>query len=381
MYNKKFTIVIDASRNRSGGSIEYLKNFIKYLKLDSSKIDKVILFSYKNLLKEIPHRSFLIKYSHPFLEKNILFQIIWQAFYLPFFLNKNKNNILFTTDSTSFCKFKPSIVFNQDILSFDKEVIKKMPFTLQKLRLYVIRAIQIKAMNNASKIIFLSNFFKKIVLKTLTKKKNYKIIPHGIENKLRTLGKKKLKKQSCDFNKKKIKLIYVSPLFHYKNQITVAKAYTKLKKKYNNLDIKFVGSFNQSLKIYNQIINNNPLITKKNFIGEVNHNKVINLLNESDIFIFASSCETFGITLLEAMALGMPIVCSNKSSLPEILGDGGIYFDPENETELYDQVNKLIKSKKLREKKSKISIKLSLKFTWENNVKHFNDSINSLLKK
>lgn len=81
------------------------------------------------------------------------------------------------------------------------------------------------------------------------------------------------------------------------------------------------------------------------------------------------------------MALGIPIVCSNKSSLPEILGDGGIYFDPENKTELYDQINKLIESKKLKEKKSKISIKLSLKFTWENNVKHFNDLINSLLKK
>ena len=166
MIEKNYTLIIDGSRNRSGGAIVYLKNFIKNLNLNSIKIEKIILFSNKSLLKQIPNRPFLTKYSHPFLEKNIFFQIVWQAFYLPFFLNKNKNNILFTTDSTSFCKFKPSIVFNQDILSFDKEAIKKMPFTLQKLRLYVIRAIQIKAMNNASKIIFLSNFSKKFVLKT-----------------------------------------------------------------------------------------------------------------------------------------------------------------------------------------------------------------------
>ena len=51
------------------------------------------------------------------------------------------------------------------------------------------------------------------------------------------------------------------------------------------------------------------------------------------------------------MALGIPIVCSNKSSLPEILGDGGIYFDPDNETELYNQINKLIVNKKIRERK------------------------------
>ena len=74
---------------------------------------------------------------------------------------------------------------------------------------------------------------------------------------------------------------------------------------------------------------------------------------ESDIFIFASSSETFGISLLEAMALGLPIVCSNKSSLPEILDDGGLYFDPNNHIELYNQINKLIKNKKLRKKNQK----------------------------
>ena len=45
------------------------------------------------------------------------------------------------------------------------------------------------------------------------------------------------------------------------------------------------------------------------------------------IFVFASSTETFGISLLEAMAVGMPIVCSDKSSLPEVLQNGGLYFD------------------------------------------------------
>ena len=159
----------------------------------------------------------------------------------------------------------------------------------------------------------------------------------------------------------------------------MAKVYSELKK-YSNLDIKFVGSHSHAKELYKEIIDNNPLISKKNFIGEIDHKKVVNLLYESDIFIFASSSETFGISLLEAMALGLPIVCSNKSSLPEILDDGGLYFDPNNHIELYNQINKLIKNKKLRKKKSKKAMKLSLKFSWENNVKQFNDIINNLLK-
>lgn len=380
MTKKKYALVIDASRNRSGGSIVYIKNFIKNLNLNSTQIEKVILFSYGNLLKQIPNRSFLIKCSHPYLEKNILFQIFWQAICLPVFLKKNKNNILFTTDSTSFCKHNPSIVFNQDILSFDQQALTTTPFGLGKIRLYVIRLVQIWAMNNATKVIFLSKFSQKIISNYLNKKKNYEIINHGIDQYLSKYGKNKIKHNCWDYKKKnKIKLIYVSPLDYYKNHLTVAKAYTRLKKKYPNLEIKFIGNYKHNLKLYKKIIKENYFLTKKNFIGEVDHNKVLSYVYNSDIFIFASSTETFGITLLEGMALGMPIVCSDKSSLPEILKDGGIYFNPNNDYELADQIERFIKNKKFRFNKSKKALKESLRYNWKNNLNQFYNLINKLV--
>ena len=381
MIEKNYTLIIDGSRNRSGGAIVYLKNFIKNLNLNSTKIEKVILFSNKSLLKQIPNRPFLTKYSHPFLEKNIFFQIIWQMIYLPFFLKKNDNNILFSTDSTSFCKHKLSIVFNQDILSFDELALKQLPFGLEKIRLYIIRRVQIWAMNNASKIIFLSEHSKKIISQSLKKKINYEIIHHGIDKKLFKIGKNKIKELSWEYDKKKkIRLIYVSPLFYYKNHLTVAKAYCRLKEKYSNLEIKFVGNYKNNLKLYNKIIDENCLVTKKNFTGEVNNKKVLRYIYNSDIFIFASSVETFGITLVEGMALGMPIICSNKSSLPEILQNGGIYFNPNNDKELSNQIEKFLKNKKFRKIKSKKAFIISLKYNWSKNSKQFSNLINKLLK-
>jgi len=379
MIKKKYTLVIDASRNRSGGSIVYLINFIKNLNLDFTKIEKVILFSYKSLLKQIPNRSFLIKYSHPFLEKNILFQLIWQMICLPIFLKKNNNNILFTTDATSVCKYKPSIVFNQDILGFDREVLKQIPFGLFKIRIYLIKLVQIFAMNNACKVIFLSKFSKKVISSYLKKNVDYEIIYHGIDEKLLKLGQKKIDKAPWDYKKKdKIQLIYVSPLDPYKNHLTVAKAYFRLKKKYTNLEIKFVGSYKHNIKLYNNIINGVSLITQKNFVGEVSHKKVLNYIYNSDIYIFASSSETFGISLVEGMALGLPIVCSNKSSLPEILKDGGIYFDPNNDYQLAYQIEKFIKNKNFRKIKSKRALNISSRYRWEYNVRQFCNLVNEL---
>jgi len=381
MNKKKYVLVIDASRNRSGGSIVYIKNFIKNLNLNSTQIEKVILFSYKNLLKQIPNRSFLVKYSHPYLEKNILFQIIWQAIYLPIYLKKNKNNILFSTDSTSFCKHKPSIVFNQDILSFDKNTLNNMPLSIAKIRLYLIRFIQIRSMNNAEVIIFLSKYSKNVISKYLKKNINYNIIYHGIEKDIKTLGKKNTINTLWDYKlKKKIKIVYVSPLFHYKNHISVVKAYSRLKKKYNNLDIKFIGKYKHNLKMFKNILSENSSIDKSNFTGELNRKDVLKILTQSDIFVFASSSETFGITLLEGMAIGMPIVCSNKSSLPEILDNGGIYFDPKNDLQLFKKIDLLIRNKKLRKTKSEQSKKIALKFSWENNTNQFCNLINNLIE-
>ena len=104
MIKKRYKkIVIDASRNRSGGAIIYLKNFIKHLNLENTQVKEIIIFSHKDILDQIPNRSFLVKCSHPLLEMNRFFQIIWQLIYLPYFLKKSKTDILYSTDSTTFC--------------------------------------------------------------------------------------------------------------------------------------------------------------------------------------------------------------------------------------------------------------------------------------
>jgi glycosyltransferase involved in cell wall biosynthesis len=380
MNKKKGTIVIDASRNRSGGAIVYLKNFLKFIRIKNTKIKKIIIFSDRTILAKLPDKYFLDKRTHPLLERNILFQIIWQLIFLPIFLKKNKIALFYATDSTSFCKYSPSIVFNQDILSFDKFAYRELKFGLEKIRLFLIKYVQIQALNNANEVIFLSKYTKKVISKFLKKNLKYKIIPHGVENSLLIVGKKKLQSSSWDYKKKKIiRLIYVSPLFHYKRQIIVAKAYTKLKKKYKNLDIKFVGNYKLNLNIYNKILKDNPLINKNNFTGEVTHKKVISLLRDSDLFLFASSSETFGISLLEGMALGMPIICSNKSSLPEILQEGGLYFNPNNYLELSKQIETSIINKKLRKNMSRKAFNLAKKYKWRNNASRFTEIANNLL--
>ena len=370
--NNKIILFIDASRNRSGGSIVYLKNFIANFDFAKTNINKIIICSYKTLLEQLPHSKNIIKYNHSFLQKNIFFQIFWQSFLLPKLLKKMKVDLLYTTDSSTFCNFNPSIVFNQDILAFDNNTLKKIPFNLSKIRLLFIRFIQIKAMNNANHVIFLSEFSKKLISNFLRGDINYSIIPHG-----REYVKKEFIKKSWLFNNS-INLLYVSPILKYKNHEVVIKSYDKLKDKYENLKINFVGNIHDRSLSHN-LISRYKTINKENFIGEINQADIKKYIKDADIFIFASSSETFGISLLEAMTQAVPIVCSNQSSLPEVLQDGGLYFDPYNYIDLSTKIGLLIEDIILRENLSNKALKISKQYSWKKNLKSFYNVINEIV--
>ena len=115
----------------------------------------------------------------------------------------------------------------------------------------------------------------------------------------------------------------------------------------------------------------NEYVEKKNiqsfiFVNDnVEYEDLLIEYSSSDIFIFASSCETFGITILEAMGARLPIACSDRSGLPEILKDAGVYFDPEDPGSIAEAVQNLISDIKLRELLGDRAYRYALEYTWE----------------
>ncbi len=96
----------------------------------------------------------------------------------------------------------------------------------------------------------------------------------------------------------------------------------------------------------------------------VPHEKLVEFLAAADIFIFASSCENMPNTLVEAMAAGLPIACSDRGPMPEILGNAGVYFNPENPHSIAKSVASLITDADLRVKLSKKASKKAFKYSW-----------------
>lgn len=103
--------------------------------------------------------------------------------------------------------------------------------------------------------------------------------------------------------------------------------------------------------------------------GYFPHESFPQLYAGSEALIFPSTCEGVGLPVLEAMATGVPVACSNASALPEIAGNATIYFDSDNIVDIALSLEKLATDKKLCENLVHKGIEWAKKFNWENTVK------------
>ncbi len=102
--------------------------------------------------------------------------------------------------------------------------------------------------------------------------------------------------------------------------------------------------------------------------------------NSAELFVYPSLYEGFGLPPLEAMACGCPVITSNTSSLPEVVGDAGIMIDPNNVEELEKQIKRVLTNEKLRKEMIKKGLEQSKKFSWEKCAKETLKVYNEVLK-
>jgi len=89
------------------------------------------------------------------------------------------------------------------------------------------------------------------------------------------------------------------------------------------------------------------------------------LINGADAFVFPSLYEGFGMPILEAMACGVPVACSNTSSLPEVAGDAAMLFDPYSVENMAERLHQLLADRDLRLAYREMGLMRAKQFSWD----------------
>ena len=373
---KNQNIAIDATSIVNTGGFTHLYHLIKALdeKFSPEDINRIIIFSSKNVLDRLPENKLVIKLSHSFLNKGKLFRLFFQLFILDFYLKKNKIDVLLSTAGDYVGNFRPFIGISQNMLLYEKEFWNRIKNPKEKLKLWINYFRQKKCFKEASGIIFISKYAKNYVTNEfrISNTPN-KVIHHGISDLFINQKPKNLKQKQN--SGKTLKFIYVSTVHVYKNQCNVIDAFWKLRKNGIQISLTLIGPIihpPSGKKLYSKIKEKDPNGEFVKYITEVKHEKLPIHYSNHDAVIYASTCENMPNILIESMASGLPIACSDKQPMPEFLKEGGYYFNANSPDSIGEAIISLLEDKNSL-KKVKQNLKEVQKLKWmETSRKTFN---------
>ncbi len=161
-------------------------------------------------------------------------------------------------------------------------------------------------------------------------------------------------------------LMYIGSAYPHKNLTILLKAMKHLSP---NVRLKIIGSRSIFLDQIKQHIKKDQLESRVECLGYQTDEEVKQLLESALALVHPSKSEGFGLTGLEAMASSCPVISSNATALPEIYQDACLYFDPDNETELVTQIEKLQGDPNLRSQLIAAGLKQVGQFSWDKTVK------------
>ena len=357
---------IDASNIRDGGGITHLAELLNIAEPTKYGFTEVIVWGGSKVLDRIVERSWLIKCHLPILEKNILYRTFWQRFQLSAIARAEKCDILFIPGGAYGGNFKPIATISQNLLPFEWRELTRYGFSLKTIKMLLLRLIQSRTFKTADGMIFLTQYAKNTVNEIVnTTDSKTTIIPHGINSRFVASPRKQFPIEKYT-KETPFRILYVSIIEVYKHQWNVAEAVASLSKAGLPVVLDLVGpAYPPALKILKRkMAEVDPSAKIISYIGAISHADLHKKYTESDLAVFASSCENLPIILLEGMASGLPVACSNLGPMPEILGQAGIYFNPLVPADISAAIKRLIHDPELRTKLSAMSFEKANQYSW-----------------
>ena len=363
---KKKLLVINAFSALRGGGQTYLINlFEEFCKIETN-LNIVVLTNCSNKNKFDRFKNPALKFIEVgFASKNVMFRTLWEVFKLPFFLRDIQADAYFSPGGIMITKMPTgckSYTVLRNMLPFENRERKRFSFfSYDRFRLFVLKYLFLISYKISDGVIFISNYSRNGVKKFIPDiKEKSVVIYHGINKDfIKTKENNESSGTIVDGNY----YLYVSILDSYKAQKEVIYEWLNIAKNIDDCLLVLAGpKINNYGEQVEEMLSN---VDKKtiNYIGAIDYNALPNLYKNARALIFASSCECCPNILLEKLASGRPVICSNKMPMPEFGQDAVVYFDPYKKGSLGRAIQFIEKDGNINKFSLKSSIRAS-SFCW-----------------
>ncbi len=357
---------IDASNLREGGGLTHLAELLRAAEPGAHGFDQVLVWGGAATLARLENRPWLRLIHEPMLDMSLPVRLYWQTAKLAVLAIDNCD-VLFAPGGNvpkGNCTF---VTMCRNMLPFESPEARRYGISVMGLKVRLLRRAQARSFKRADGVIFLTQYAKDVIEREIGPlSEKHAVIPHGVNHRFRQEPRPA---QPIDAysRSRPFRWLYVSKVDMYKHQWHVVEALAELRTSGWPVALDLVGgAYRPAIRRLRKA--RDRFDVKCEFIehhGEVPYNNLENYYHSADGAIFASSCENHPNILVEAMASGLPIACSNRGPMPEILGDAGVYFDPERPEEIAAACRTLMDDPYLREQKAWAAYECSREYSWE----------------
>lgn len=359
-----------------------MKIAVNTFSVDSEKMGvKTYLTNLLSALSEIDHKNkyyiFLSKSNQevfrglsrdnfkkivvPIPIENTFVRILCDQLVLPLYLKKYNLDILFSPQNVC------SLLTNIKQVSVLQLAYRPLLKGMSKGRRAYYELLLPRSIQKSDKVIAVSSFMKDMLLEDFgVDSSKIRVVYEGIDPTFCDTKKKKSPSVEIGSDPKPY-ILYVGSLFSYKRVEYLIRAFSKFKKKYNTKHkLLLVGRGSEDrVNDLKECVSKEGMIEQVIFKGEIKHNLTPCYYRGADVFVYPSRVESFGLPVLEAMACGVPVIASDRASLPEVVGSAGLVVDVEDINELSEAIYRTVTNDKVRLKLIKRGRERVRFFSWE----------------
>lgn len=360
-------VAIDASNLRSGGPITHVTELLRHARPAAHGISRVTIWGGAATLARIPDLPWLERVHVPQLDRSLPHRVAWQLFRRPRLTRRH--DILFAPGVTPSRGFEPFVSMSQNMQPFDGRERARYPFSWAALRLWLLRYVQARTFRESAAVIFLTEFAREwIGAKSGGGIIGHSsVIPHGVSDAFRRAPRRARPLASYN-DADPFRIVYVSDFYVYKHQWTIAEAVCRLRSEGLPVTLELIGAPVEpavTRRIEETLKRHGAAANAVRILGTIPHDELPRVYLDAGAFVFASTCENLPLTLIEAMASGLPIASAAERPMTDLLGDGAVYFDPEDATSAADALRTLAVDQRLRERSAAANYKASTAYSWQ----------------
>lgn len=293
--------------------------------------------------------------------------LAWQQFAIPRLCAKGKYDALFVPAGN---RRMPYWVPCPSVGTFHDLAILHVPGKYDRIHTFYNRHVLPALVRHLTKVITDSEFSKRDLLEYVrVPEERIVVIPLAADANLYFPRDKEESGQHAGarYGLRQPYVLYISRIEHPgKNHVRLIRAFTRIKEKYKlPHQLVLAGSDWHGAEDVRREAAASGVAEEIVFTGFVGQGDIPLLYCGADAFAFPSLFEGFGLPILEAMASGVPVACSNTSSLPEVAGDAAQLFDPLDEDAIEDALRRILTDDSIRTTCVERGLRHCKKFSWE----------------